>query len=229
MRITVALFVLGIVAATALAAEERPSTLLLIHRLASRNQPANPNREWRTDFPDTYDEAAQEVVDQSFNNLLNRGFKAIPELIKHLHDQRYCRTYWSSLLVDTTVGEECYRLVDEISNPRVMPNFDALPPAQTKNVKGYTLRLTKEGKWRHVGLSYLTLVTIIDKTATRTSLDGWWQAFADKSLDDIHFAAINRRIAFEESLGFPAGVDKDSYLKPYYDLRTELNERLRRM
>lgn len=205
-----------------------PTANELVLLLVSANKPVNPKRESFAEFPKSYNREAQRVVREARAHLLKLGFDAIPELIDHLQDKRYCLTASYSLLVDKTVGDVCFDLLDEITSPKIGPDFEALPESQLENIKGNPTRLGKDGKWDYVGLSYLSLLIHRDKSFTRETINKWWQKFADKSIDDIHLAAVRRLIAHEEAVGFQPESNREQYLKPYRDHEKKLMLRLRK-
>lgn len=208
------------------AAGDEPSAEELVSGLISPNKPVNPKREPFVDFPRSYDHTAQKTVEQASDELLKLGFAAIPVLVQHLEDREYCRTRSFSIHVDLTVGDECYRLIDRITNPKVTPDFKALPKSQFKSIKGNPMTLGLDGEWDHVGLSYFDLLIHRDKAMSRKSIETWWKPFSNKSLDHIHLAAVQRLIAHEKSIGFGDDSIKERYLKPYYDLEKQLKARI---
>lgn len=208
---------------------KRPQTAdELVLLLVSANKPVNATREPFTRFPKSYDLEAQRVVYDARVQLLKLGFDSIPELIAHLQDTRYCLTASYSLLVDRNVGDVCFDLLEKITSPDILPDFDALPKAQFDNIKGHPMRLGTDGEWHWVGLSYLSLLIHRDKPFTRESIGEWWKEFADKSIDDIHLAAVRRLTAHEEAVGFHPNSNRQQYLKPYRDFEKSLALRLRK-
>lgn len=215
-----------VIAQETLSHSDSPRTVAeLVSRLASPNKPvgAGPFASYpKKSYPKSYDHEAQKVVEEARAQLLKHGFNAIPELIKHISDARYCRTVPITRLVDKTVGDECYDLIEAITSPSTHPDFNALPPSQFKWVKGNAMRLGADNEWDYVSLSYLTLLIARDESMTRESIAKWWEGFADKSIEHIHLAAVRRLIAHEESIGFHSDANKERYLKPYRDLENQL-------
>jgi len=199
----------------------------LVRRLVSPNARVNPKVEPFVFYPSSYDHEAQKAVRKASDDLYKLGFKAIPALIDGLDDGRYCRSYFTSLMIDISVGEECFDVLDRVTNPDVKPDNGALPKEQfEEGFKGARGRMGADGKFHHVDRSYLELLGYRARTVTRMSLATWWNDFSDKSLDSIHLAAIRRRIAFEEKIGFAPGADGERYLKPYRDIEKLLASRL---
>lgn len=198
----------------------------LVALLVSPNSPANPKREPFIGIPRSHDNDAQKKVEAAAVKLTERGFEAIPALIKGLDDERYCRSRSYSVVYDFSVGEVCYQLIDKIATPKVDPNDAILPETQRKVVKGYPMRMGKDGDWHYTHNTYFDLLYRDDKSFNRQSFSKWWDERKFKSIEEIHLAAITRMIAYEDSVGFPENAKRSEYLKSYLDLQRELQEKL---
>jgi hypothetical protein len=198
----------------------------LVALLVSPNSPANPNREPFIGIPRSHDNDAQKKVEAAAVKLTERGFEAIPALLKGLDDKRHCRSRSYSVVYDFSVGEVCYQLIEEIVTPKVAPNDATLPEAQHKVVKGYPMRIGKDGDWHYTHKTYFNLLYRDDKSFNRQSLSKWWDERKFKSIEEIHLDAVKRMIAYEDSVGFPENAKRSEYLKLYLDLQRELQEKL---
>lgn len=204
----------------------------LVEKLVSVNQAPNPDFDFITQLPESFDQTAQEAVDAASKELLALGFKAIPELINHIDDKRYCKSVLAGRVVDVSVGEECFGILEKITNPRVTPNISVLPTEEVRIAKGRTFRQGLDKKWHQVDKSFLRTIIFDDNEckdigSSKSLLTRWWKKFSAKSLAAVHLAAIDRRIQFEESIGFSSAEQKTAYLKPVLDVRIKLSEKLR--
>ena len=213
--------------------EPLPTPLLLIDQLASPNKIANPESEPFVGYPENYDYEAQKVVADAETQLKKLGFNAIPELIKNVDDERYSCTRSYSTLIDFSVGEECFRIVESILSPKVKPDYSVLPKTKIKRIKGYPMRMGVDKTWHYTELSYLDLLIHYDKAISRDanksikkSLQTWWKRQAFKTIDHAHLAAVNRLIKNEHEIGFDKDFDKEKYLKPLIELKSKLEKQI---
>ena len=117
------------------------------------------------EFPEQYDHVAQEKVNAAIKKLKTHPLKAIPLLIDYVDDKRYCRSEMHSRLLNFTVGQQCFKILDQITNPLVEPNYLALPQNERKQLdKGGWERRDKKGKWRVVGRTYLDILVFQSNT-----------------------------------------------------------------
>lgn len=94
------------------ASAEDQSIEASIERLASPNTPLNPmGKPFLIPTPPTYDETAQDKIEETIRELKKHGKTAFPYLIKHRSDKRYCRSYPTSIVRDFTVGETCMEIL----------------------------------------------------------------------------------------------------------------------
>jgi hypothetical protein len=112
MKILVAILVTALFSFVSIAYADDKDINASIERLASPNRPLNPKGEpFLVPTPPTYDEAAQEKIEEAVEELKKLGTAAFPYLIKHRNDKRYCRSYPTSIVRDFTVGETCMEIL----------------------------------------------------------------------------------------------------------------------
>ncbi|MEZ5300601.1 MAG: hypothetical protein R3F11_08070 [Verrucomicrobiales bacterium] len=91
----------------------------LVAQLVSPNSPLNPgNKPFRATVPHGYDRKAQERIEQVIVALQKAGTAAIPSLLKHRDDKRYCRSYSTSIMRDFSVGETCMEVLGALVGGR---------------------------------------------------------------------------------------------------------------
>ena len=199
----------------------------LIEQLVSPNKPTNPDSEPFVDYPPDYDYEAQKTVADASARLEEIGYDAVSFLIDNIDDKRYSCTRSYSILVDYSVGQECFRIVDSILDPDVSPDYSVLSENEFKNVKGHPMRLGLDGEWDYTELSFLDLLIHRDQVIanhTEESIMAWWIAGSFESIEHAHLAAVDRLIKHEQSIGFETDFNKTKYLSPYFELKRNLEQ-----
>lgn len=97
----------------------------LFAKLVSPNQPykidpEHPNSTW--EIPERYSEAAQQKIEKVIDEIEQMGIEVIPFLIKHMDDERYCRSAIYSCMVNESVGSVCHNIFE-----RKVKGLDARP------------------------------------------------------------------------------------------------------
>lgn len=151
--------------------------------------------------PQDYDEAAQQVIQEKLLVLTRAGEKAIPMLINHIDDDRYCLTelHYSGYC-NRTVGDMCLRIIRS--------HIDG--PIQRFN------RFTKhknDPEGRSSRPSYVDLLYAKQILGTKEKWGKWWQS-NNNDLAQIQLKALNWAISEERNRGFSSVLEEAQVLAP---------------
>lgn len=178
----------------------------LILQLRSPNRPTNPEHEpISIEFPADYDLAAQEKVQEAWDNLVALGKQAFPALIQHMQDREYCLSYETSLLRDFCVGEVCRQIIEGQVDLATV---------------GYKSRPGVDGTWHQCPHYFEQFYQ--GKQTPREMMQQWWQDHQHLSLREMQIAALRYRIEQEQQIGFPTYPDKQTFLYPLYEQWNQL-------
>lgn len=152
----------------------------LIRQLASPNRPPYIDESGHYSLPKTFDRAAQIKVHRAWDELKRQGTSAIPQLIDHLDDERYCTTVASPLSDfwhNRTVGEAAREIVASQLRP--------YGPWQYREDDEPINRASPRPNYAHTFFN------------SKESAKQWWSERPDRSLQALQLEVLEWTIAEE--------------------------------